>query len=61
MDFFAYFDGMSIEAFGSADPLAARRYINRRYKDANKVVIVPVSATKEDFEAARKRSIELAD
>lgn len=60
MDFFAYYAGVNIDAFGSKDAAAARRFINSRYKDPQKVVIVPVNAERKVHMEAKEQSEILA-
>lgn len=54
MDFFAYYDGISIEAFSAHDMRAARSFINLRYKDAHLIVICPVGG---DYKTAQAESV----
>jgi hypothetical protein len=58
MDFFAYYGGECIEVFSRTTEASARRYVNKNYKDAWKIVIAPYGQLEQ--EVARQKSIEIA-
>jgi hypothetical protein len=59
-EFIAYFAGVNIDQFEAVNMLAAKRKMKQKYSKADKIVIVPVEgSTKDDFAAAKKKSLEM--